>query len=550
VLRRVYAARTVASADELDYSLQKLLPPSLLGGMAVAIELLHQAIKDRQRIVVVGDFDADGATSCALSLRALRAMGAADVHYLVPNRFEYGYGLTPEIVAVAAERNPDLIMTVDNGISSIDGVAAARERGIRVLITDHHLPGEQLPAAEAIVNPNLHGDPFPGKHLAGVGVTFYVMLALRTHLREQGWFEHAGLPEPKLAVWLDLVALGTVADVVPLDRNNRILVHQGIQRIRVGQCVPGIRALLEIAGRNLQRVVASDMGFSVGPRLNAAGRLDDMSLGIECLLTDDLEAARQMAARLDAMNRDRKDIEADMQSRALQAIAKLDLQDEQLPVGLCLFDPDWHQGVIGILASRIKERFHRPVIAFARSDAGQLKGSARSVSGVHIRDALDVIATHHPGLIDKFGGHAMAAGLSLAEEHYPAFSDAFNEEVARHLSVEDLSGVLYSDGALTDQELSLDTAQLLRDASPWGQGFPAPLFDGHFTLLNHRVVGEKHLKMTLQQVQGGCRIDGIAFNTPPLPADCQRVYMAYRLDANEFRGVISPQLIVEHIEAM
>lgn len=550
MLRRVYAARTVASADELDYSLQKLLPPSLLGGMAVAIELLHQAIKDRQRIVVVGDFDADGATSCALSLRALRAMGAADVHYLVPNRFEYGYGLTPEIVAVAAERNPDLIMTVDNGISSIDGVAAARERGIRVLITDHHLPGEQLPAAEAIVNPNLHGDPFPGKHLAGVGVTFYVMLALRTHLREQGWFEHAGLPEPKLAVWLDLVALGTVADVVPLDRNNRILVHQGIQRIRVGQCVPGIRALLEIAGRNLQRVVASDMGFSVGPRLNAAGRLDDMSLGIECLLTDDLEAARQMAARLDAMNRDRKDIEADMQSRALQAIAKLDLQDEQLPVGLCLFDPDWHQGVIGILASRIKERFHRPVIAFARSDAGQLKGSARSVSGVHIRDALDVIATHHPGLIDKFGGHAMAAGLSLAEEHYPAFSDAFNEEVARHLSVEDLSGVLYSDGALTDQELSLDTAQLLRDASPWGQGFPAPLFDGHFTLLNHRVVGEKHLKMTLQQVQGGCRIDGIAFNTAPLPADCQRVYMAYRLDANEFRGVISPQLIVEHIEAM
>jgi single-stranded-DNA-specific exonuclease len=546
----VYAARTVASADELDYSLQKLLPPSLLGGMAAAIELLHQAIKDRQRIVVVGDFDADGATSCALSLRALRAMGAADVHYLVPNRFEYGYGLTPEIVAVAAERNPDLIMTVDNGISSIDGVAAARERGIRVLITDHHLPGEQLPAADAIVNPNLHGDPFPGKHLAGVGVAFYVMLALRTHLREQGWFEHAGLPEPKLAVWLDLVALGTVADVVPLDRNNRILVHQGIQRIRVGQCVPGIRALLEIADRNLQRVVASDMGFGVGPRLNAAGRLDDMSLGIECLLTDDLEAARQMAARLDAMNRDRKDIEADMQSRALQAIAKLDLQDEQLPVGLCLFDPDWHQGVIGILASRIKERFHRPVIAFARSDAGQLKGSARSVSGVHIRDALDVIATHHPGLIDKFGGHAMAAGLSLAEEHYPAFSDAFNEEVARHLSVEDLSGVLYSDGALTDQELSLDTAQLLRDASPWGQGFPAPLFDGHFTLLNYRVVGEKHLKMTLQQVQGGCRIDGIAFNTPPLPADCQRVYMAYRLDANEFRGVISPQLIVEHIEAM
>jgi len=550
VLRRVYAARTVASADELDYSLQKLLPPSLLGGMAAAIELLQQAIRDRQRIVVVGDFDADGATSCALSLRALRAMGAVDVHYLVPNRFEYGYGLTPEIVAVAAERQPDLIMTVDNGISSIDGVAAAAQRGIRVLITDHHLPGGQLPAAEAIVNPNLPGDPFPGKHLAGVGVAFYVMLALRTHLREQGWFIQAGLPEPNLAVWLDLVALGTVADVVPLERNNRILVHQGLQRIRAGQCVPGIRALLEIAGRNPQRVVASDMGFGVGPRLNAAGRLDDMSLGIECLLTDDLRAARQMAARLDTLNRDRKDIEADMQNSALQAIAKLDLQDEQLPVGLCLFDPDWHQGVIGILASRIKERFHRPVIAFARSDAGQLKGSARSVSGLHIRDALDAIAVRHPGLIDKFGGHAMAAGLSLAEQHIPVFSAAFNDEVARHLSAEDLNGVLYSDGALSDQELSLETAQLLRDASPWGQGFPAPLFEGGFTLLSSCVVGEKHLKMTLQQAQGSCRIDGIAFNTPPLPAECQRVYMAYRLDANEFRGNVSPQLIVEHIEAI
>jgi single-stranded-DNA-specific exonuclease len=550
VLRRVYAARTVRCADDLDYSLQQLLPPSLLGGMAAAIKLLHQAIRDRQCIVIVGDFDADGATSCALSLRALRAMGAADVHYLVPNRFEYGYGLTPEIVAVAARRQPDLIMTVDNGISSVDGVAAATQRGIRVLITDHHLPGEQLPAADAIVNPNLHGDPFPDKHLAGVGVAFYVMLALRAHLREQGWFRQAGLPEPNLAVWLDLVALGTVADVVPLEHNNRILVHQGIQRIRAGQCVPGIRALLEIAGRNLQRVVASDMGFGVGPRLNAAGRLDDMSLGIECLLSDDIHTARQMAARLDELNRDRKDIEADMQTQALQAIAWLDLKDEQLPVGLCLFDAAWHQGVIGILASRIKERFHRPVIAFARSDAGLLKGSARSVSGLHIRDVLDAIAARHPGLIDKFGGHAMAAGLSLAEDKYPAFSAAFTDEVARHLSADDLTGVIYSDGELSDGELSLDTAQQLRDASPWGQGFPAPLFEGDFTVLGSRVVGDKHLKMTLQPVQGGCRIDGIAFNTPPLPADCQRVYMAYRLDANEFRGLVSPQLIVEHMEAI
>jgi len=550
VLRRVYAARTIESADDLDYSLQRLLPPSLLGGMTAAVDLLQQAIVGRQRIVVVGDFDADGATSCALSLRALRAMGAVDVHYLVPNRFEYGYGLTAEIVAVAAELLPDLIMTVDNGISSIDGVAAARQRGIRVLITDHHLQGEQLPAADAIVNPNLRGDPFPSKNLAGVGVAFYVMLALRARLREQGWFEQAGLPEPNLAVWLDLVALGTVADVVPLDRNNRILVHQGIQRIRAGQCVPGIRALLESAGRNLQRVVATDMGFGVGPRLNAAGRLDDMSLGIECLLTDDRQAARQMATRLDTFNRDRKDIESDMQTQALQVIAGLDLKDEQLPVGLCLFGPDWHQGVIGILASRIKERFHRPVIAFARSGEGELKGSARSVGGLHIRDALDAVATTHPGLIDKFGGHAMAAGLSLAERNYPVFSAAFNDEVARHLSADDLTGVIYSDGELRDQELSLETAQLLRDASPWGQGFPAPLFEGDFTVLGYRVVGEKHLKMTLQPVQGNCQIDGIAFNTAELPADCRQIHMAYRLDANEFRGIVSPQLIVEYIETI
>jgi single-stranded-DNA-specific exonuclease len=548
VLQRVYAARAVETAAELNYTLDTLLPPAQLGGLAEAVSLLEQAISGQQRIVVVGDFDADGATSCALSLRALRAMGATDVHYLVPNRFEYGYGLTVEIVAVAAELKPDLIMTVDNGISSIEGVAAARQRGIRVLITDHHLPGEQLPAADAIVNPNQHGDTFPSKNLAGVGVAFYVMLALRARLRDQGWFVKANLSEPNLAKLLDLVALGTVADVVPMDSNNRTLVHQGIQRLRAGKCVPGIRALLEIAGRNLQRVVASDLGFTVGPRLNAAGRLDDMSLGIECLLTDDIHAARQMASRLDELNRERKAIESDMQIQALEAIAGLDLQDEQLPVGLCLFDSDWHQGVIGILASRIKEQFHRPVIAFARSSEGELKGSARSISGLHIRDALDAVASAHPGLIEKFGGHAMAAGLSLAEKNYPAFSAAFNDEVARHLSADDLTGLIYSDGELSDQELSLDTAQLLRDASPWGQGFPAPLFDGDFKVLGYRVVGEKHLKMTLQPAQGSCQIDAIAFNTPELPADCQHIHLAYRLDANEFRGIVSPQLIVEYID--
>ena len=550
VLRRVYAARAIDSIDELDYSLDTLLPPSLLGGMDKAVALLQAAIIERQRILVVGDFDADGATSCALSLRALRALGAADVHYLVPNRFEYGYGLTPEIVAVAAGQEPDLIMTVDNGISSIEGVAAAREQGIRVLITDHHLPGEQLPAADAMVNPNLPGDAFPSKNLAGVGVAFYVMLALRAQLRAIGWFVTRGLPEPNLGMYLDLVALGTVADVVPLDRNNRTLVHQGIRRIQAGRCVPGIQALLEIAGRGLQRVVAADMGFAVGPRLNAAGRLDDMSVGIECLLSDDPGAARDMATRLDNMNRDRKHIESDMQSRALDVIAALELKDDELPLGLCLFDPDWHQGVIGILAARIKERFHRPVIAFARSGEGELKGSARSVTGLHIRDALDAVAVRHPGLIDKFGGHAMAAGLSLAEANYPAFAVAFNEEVARHLSVDDLTGIIYSDGELTAQELSLDTAQLLRDASPWGQGFPSPLFDGKFRVVTQRVVGEKHLKMTLQPADGNNQIDGIAFNTTTLPAGCQQVHMAYRLDANEYRGIVSPQLIIEHIDAL
>ncbi|MDH3985210.1 MAG: single-stranded-DNA-specific exonuclease RecJ [Gammaproteobacteria bacterium] len=549
VLRRVYAARAVESADDLDYSLERLIPPAELGGLTGAVDLLEAAVSGHQRIVVVGDFDADGATSCALCMRALRAMGATEIHYLVPNRFEYGYGLTPEIVNVAAELQPDLIMTVDNGISSIEGVAAASQQGIKVLITDHHLPGKQLPAAAAIVNPNNIGDGFPSKNLAGVGVAFYVMLALRARLRDKGWFRNEAIAEPNLAQYLDLVALGTVADVVPLDRNNRILVQQGVQRMRAGRCVPGIRALLEVAGRSLSRLVSTDLGFTVGPRLNAAGRLDDMSLGIECLLADDAKAASEMAARLDALNRERKDIESDMQSRALEAIENLKLDDKQLPVGLCLFDPGWHQGVIGILAARIKERFHRPVIAFARSGDGEIKGSARSVSGLHIRDALDAVAARHPDLIAKFGGHAMAAGLSLPEAHYPAFASAFDEEVSRQLSRDDLNGVIYSDGELAEQELSLETAQLLRDASPWGQGFPAPVFEGDFNVVSHRVVGQRHLKMTLSPERGNCQIDGIAFNTEVLPRGSQRVHMAYRLDVNEYRGIVTPQLIVEHMEA-
>jgi single-stranded-DNA-specific exonuclease len=548
VLRRVYAARAVESADELDYSLSRLLPLQQLTGLPAAVELLHRALVERWRILVVGDFDADGATSCALCLRALRLLGAAEVDYLVPNRFEYGYGLTPEIVAVAAGRRPDLILTVDNGISSIEGVAAAKQLGMHVLITDHHLPGDCLPAADAIVNPNLPGNEFSSKHLAGVGVAFYVMLGLRVRLRESGWFTLRQVEEPNLAQFLDLVALGTVADVVPLDRNNRILVQQGIRRIRAGQCAPGLQALLEVAGKDLSAVVATDLGFAAGPRLNAAGRLDDMSLGIECLLAEDRHYANAMATELDALNRDRREIESGMQAQALAVLGDLDLDDAGLPLGLCLYDPDWHQGVIGILAARIKERYHRPVIAFASSGRGELKGSARSVAGLHIRDVLDAVATRHPLLIARFGGHAMAAGLTLAEENYPAFVEAFDAEVSRHLGREDLGSVIHSDGELEEHDMSLETARLLRDASPWGQGFPAPVFDGEFVVTGQRVVGERHLKLTLQPAGGHRQVDAIAFNTPALPDAGALVRLAYRLDVNAYRGVESPQLVVEHME--
>jgi single-stranded-DNA-specific exonuclease len=549
VLRRVYAARGVAGADELDYSLARLPVPDLLGGITAAVDLLQQAIAGQQRILVIGDFDADGATSCALCVRGLRAMGARDVSCLVPNRFDYGYGLTPGIVEVARTRQPDLIMTVDNGVSSVAGVAAARRAGIRVLVTDHHLPGATLPEADAMVNPNLPGDPFPGKALAGVGVAFYVLLALRTRLRDSGWFAGAGIEPPRLAQWLDLVALGTVADVVPLDRNNRILVQQGLQRIRAGRCVPGIRALLETGGRELARVVASDLGFAVGPRLNAAGRLDDMSLGIECLLSDDETAARAMAAQLDALNRDRREIESDMQAQALSIIGRMQLEEAGLPTGLCLFEPDWHQGVIGILAARIKERLHRPVIAFARSTEGEIKGSARSVPGLHMRDALDRVATCNPGLVRRFGGHAMAAGLSLAEADYRQFAAAFDAVVAQQLAEEDLYARVYSDGALQDEELSLETAQQLRAGGPWGQGFPEPVFDGRFEVLGQRVVGERHLRLTVRPCDSAVHLDAIAFNTPALPADCRTIHLAYRLDVNAYRGLLSPQLVVEYLEA-
>jgi len=550
VLRRVYSARNIQSSRDLDASIANLHPPELMGGMDRAVDLLERALAERHRIVVVGDFDADGATSSALMVRALRQMGAADVQYLVPNRFEYGYGLTPEIVAVAIERQPDLIVTVDNGISSIEGVAAARAQGVNVLITDHHLPGRLLPAADAIVNPNLEGDAFPSKHLAGVGVAFYLMVALRARLRNRNWFAKAGLPEPNLAELLDLVALGTIADVVPLDYNNRILVHHGLKRVRGGRCVPGITALLRVASRNTRRIVASDLGYVVGPRLNAAGRLDDMSLGIECLLTDDRDVAFGMAAQLDALNRERREIEADMKSQALAQLDALHLNESRLPHGICLYDADWHQGVIGILASRIKEKFHRPVIVFAPDGDEMMKGSARSVTGFHIRDALDAIATRNPGLIEKFGGHAMAAGMSLKKDNFETLREAFEQVVSQQLSDDDLMGVIYSDGELTEEDLNLDLAELLRGMGPWGQGFPQPVFDGVFDVVDRRIVGEQHLKLTLKLKGKAREVDAIAFNKADHAhiAAKDGVRIAYRPDVNEYKGLHSLQLIVDHLE--
>lgn len=552
LLDRIYRSRGVRSAQELEHRLAHLHHPQLKG-LDRAVELLADAVEADANVVIVGDFDADGATSCALAVSALRAMGLTSVDFLVPNRFEYGYGLTPEIVQVAAAMGPDVIVTVDNGISSIEGVKAAQELGIAVVVTDHHLPGEQLPQADAIVNPNQPGCEFPSKHLAGVGVIFYVMNGLRAELRARNWFgPHR--PEPKMANFLDLVALGTVADVVPLDYNNRILVAQGLKRIRAGMARPGILAMLEVAGRKPYRVVASDLGFALGPRLNAAGRLDDISLGIQCLLCESEPLAREMALALDDLNRDRRSIESGMQQEALAMLDKLDMgEGDELPWGLCLYDPGWHQGVIGILASRIKDRLHRPVIVFADAGDGTLKGSARSIAGLHIRDALDAVAARHPDLLQKFGGHAMAAGMSLEPARLEDFKHAFDAEVRRQLSVDDLQAVIVTDGGLEPDEVCLPLAEQLRDAGPWGQHFPEPLFDGEFILVQQRLVGEKHLKMTLAKSADDQQlVDAIAFNVdleqwPNQQA--QRVHIVYRLDVNEYRGRASVQLIVDHLYA-
>ena len=550
LLRRLYASRGVRTANDLERSLKGMLHWQTLTGVEKAVEMLHDAFEKNLRIMVVGDFDADGATSTALSVLSLRAMGCNTVEYLVPNRFEDGYGLSPEVVDQAHARGAQMIMTVDNGISSHAGVDHAHALGIRVLVTDHHLPGEILPNADAIVNPNLADCPFPSKSLAGVGVAFYLMLVLCNHLKSKGWFDARGIVVPKIVEYLDLVALGTVADVVPLDANNRILTWQGLSRIRAGVCRPGIKALLEIANREPAKLVASDLGFALGPRLNAAGRLDDMSVGVALLLCDNIGEARVLANELDALNQTRKEIEQGMQAEALTLCEKLERSSETLPGGLAMYHPEWHQGVVGILASRIKERFHRPVIAFAPAGDGTLKGSGRSIQGLHMRDALERLDTLHPGMILKFGGHAMAAGLSLEEAQFERFQQRFGELVTEWLDPALLQGEVVSDGPLSAAEMTMEVAQMLRDAGPWGQMFPEPLFDGHFRLLQQRLVGERHLKVMVEPVGGGPLLDGIAFNvdTSCWPDNGVRdVQLAYKLDINEFRGNRSLQLIIDSI---
>ena len=548
LLQRVYANRGITSAEELNLGLSGLLPPSALKGAADAAGLLADAIEGEARVVVVGDFDADGATSSALAVGVLRQMGLRDISYLVPNRFEFGYGLSPEIVSLAAEREPDLIVTVDNGISSHAGVATAQGLGISVLITDHHLPGDDLPPADVIVNPNQPGCHFPSKCLAGVGVMFYVLTALRAELRHRGWFEMTGIEPPNLGDVLDLVALGTIADVVPLDRNNRILVAAGLARIRAGRARPGIEALLEVAGRDPSKITSTDLGFLVGPRLNAAGRLEDMSIGIECLLADNSFAARPLAQQLHELNLARRDIEAGMQAEALAQLDHVQLSESELPFGLSVYDASFHQGVVGIVASRIRERYHRPTIVFADAGEGELKGSGRSIEGVHIRDILDRVAATRPGLIAKFGGHAMAAGLSLERGNYNAFVSAFNDAVAEALHHKPPEPLIETDGELELGDMQISVADGLLTAGPWGQQFPAPVFDGRFTLRNQRLLKDKHLKMTLEA--SGTVFDAIAFNVDverwPDPA-VSEVGVVYTLDINEYRGERRLQLLVSSL---
>lgn len=551
VLQRIYALRNITDSKQLDKTFKSMLPFDSLKGIDKACQRLAKALQAQQNILIVGDFDADGATSTALAVSALRVFGAQNVSYLVPNRFAYGYGLSPEIVNVAKQAAPDLIITVDNGIASIDGVNRANELGIDVLVTDHHLPGEELPKACAIVNPNQPGCDFSSKSIAGVGVIFYLMLALRRHLDNSGWFTTREEPVPNMGQFLDLVALGTVADVVALDQNNRILVEQGLVRIRQKKVRPGISALIEVARRQVTSLQAADLGFALGPRLNAAGRLDDMSLGIECLLSADLNKARQLAEQLDDLNQERRRIEADMKDQARELLDKLTVnQNSELPLGVCLFDESWHQGVIGILAGRLKDRHHRPTIIFSPGDGGELKGSARSINGLNIRDVLAAIDKDYPDLIIKFGGHAMAAGLSIKQSKFTDFQQAFVREVGRHIDMSMCSGDLYSDFSLTADDLNLELATILRESGPWGSYFPEPKFDNLFEIIDQRIVGQNHLKLTLALASGSAPIDAIFFNVdldkwPNFR--CKHIHALYKLDINTYQGVSKLQLMIESI---
>ena len=555
LLDRLYRSRYIKNANQLDRTLSAMHHPNLMLGMDTAVEFLVEAYQKQQKIVIVGDFDADGATSTALAALALRQLGFANVTYLVPNRFEQGYGLSVAVAQEALALGVELLMTVDNGVSSHEGVAFLKAQGVKVIVTDHHLPPETLPNADAIVNPNLAHCRFPSKHLAGVGVTFYLMLALRAKFRELGLFDAKN--QPNFTELLDLVALGTVSDVVPLDQNNRILVYQGIARIRAERCRCGIRALAEVAKRDVTRFVAADLGFSIGPRLNAAGRLDNMSVGVELLLAENMETARALALELDGLNQARKEIEQGMKLEALticqNLFANATALETDIPHSIVLYQSDWHQGVLGILASRIKEQFHRPVIAFAQDQAGILKGSARSIPGLHIRDVLERVYSQHPDLILKFGGHAMAAGLSIQESRFDDFRQIFNQTVSELLAEDQLQGTIWTDGELNANLLNLATAETLRQGGPWGQAFPEPMFDGEFKILQQRLVGEKHLKMMVEPKLGGPLLDAIAFNIdtryyPDLSIKTAR--FAYKLDINEFRGNRDLQLLVDYIEPL
>ncbi|MEX4589308.1 single-stranded-DNA-specific exonuclease RecJ [Haemophilus influenzae] len=551
LLDRLYRARHIKNTKELDRTLKSMLNPNQLYGIEQAVNLLVEAYQQQQKIVIVGDFDADGATSTALSVLALRQLGFSDVDYLVPNRFEQGYGLSIPVAEMALEKGVQLLMTVDNGVSSFDGVAFLKEKGIRVLVTDHHLPPETLPPADAIVNPNLSQCHFPSKSLAGVGVAFYLMLAVRAKFRELGIF--TAETQPNFTDLLDLVALGTIADVVPLDQNNRILAYQGLMRIRARHCRPGIIALAEVANRNVKQFTSSDLGFCIGPRLNAAGRLDNMSIGVELLLANEMSKARELALDLDQLNQTRKEIEAGMKLEAIKICQNLTALFKELPYGITLYQPDWHQGVLGIVSSRIKDQYHRPVIAFTQDGEGILKGSARSIEGLHMRDVLERIHSQHPNMILKFGGHAMAAGLSIREEYFADFQHLFNQTVADWLDEEHLQGVIWTDGELNSNEFNLETAELIKSVGTWGQGFPEPCFDGEFKILDQRAIGQNknHLKMLLEPKQGGVLLDAIAFNIntrlyPDL--SIKQARLAYKLDINEFRGNRSLQLLVDYIE--